>query len=129
LARKSDNRTQVSGTGRGVAEEKGEEAATMPRYVTTPTRFLVIISTMLVALVLLLASSVMAAGPEPMTADYWVNSGDTLWSIAEQVAPEDTDVRAVVAEIRNLNDLESSLIYPGQSLLVPIASSNRSADL
>jgi LysM repeat protein len=71
----------------------------------------------------------MAAGPEPMTADYWVNSGDTLWSIAEQVAPEDTDVRAVVAEIRNLNDLESSLIYPGQSLLVPIASSNRSADL
>jgi hypothetical protein len=52
-----------------------------------------------------------------------------LWSIAEQVAPEDTDVRAVVAEIRNLNDLESSLIYPGQSLLVPIAPSNRSADL
>ncbi len=92
----------------------------MPRYVTTPTRFLVIISTMVVALVLLLASSVMAAGPEPVTDDYLVRSGDTLWSIAEQVGPENADVRAVIAEIRDLNDLESSLIRPGQNLLVPV---------
>ena len=100
----------------------------MPRYVTTPTRFLVIISTMIVALVLLLASSVMAAGPEPVTADYQVRSGDTLWSIAEQVAPADSDVRAVVAEIRGLNDLDSSLIRPGQSLLVPVDTADQSVD-
>ena len=37
----------------------------MPRYLTAPSRVLVIISTFVVALVLLLASSVMAAGPEP----------------------------------------------------------------
>lgn len=92
----------------------------MPRYVTTPTRFLVIISTMIVALVLLLATSVMAAGPEPVTAEYRVRSGDTLWTIAERVGPDDDDVRAVVAEIMDLNDLESSLIRPGQSLLVPV---------
>jgi LysM repeat protein len=94
----------------------------MPRYVTTPTRFLVIISTMIVALVLLLATSVMAAGPEPVTDDYRVRSGDTLWSIAEQVAPADADVRAVIAQIRSLNELDSSLIRPGQSLLVPVDS-------
>ena len=92
----------------------------MPRHVTTPTRFLVIISTMVVALVLLLATSVMAAGPEPVTADYRVRSGDTLWSIAEQIGPEDTDVRTIVAEMKDLNDLESSLIRPGQNLLVPV---------
>ena len=91
----------------------------MPRYMTAPSRFLVIISTMVVALVLLLASSVMAAGPEPETVDFRVRSGDSLWTIAEMVAPEATDVRGVVAEIRTLNDLETSVITPGQTLLVP----------
>ena len=90
----------------------------MPRYLTAPSRVLVIISTFVVALVLLLASSVMAAGPEPETVDYRVRSGDTLWTIAQEVAPED-DARAVISEIRDLNDLESSLILPGQTLSVP----------
>ena len=90
----------------------------MPRYLTTPSRFLVIISTFVVALVLLLASSVLAAGPEPTTVDYQVRAGDTLWTIAGEVAP-DEDVRGVIAQIRDLNDLESSLIFPGQILVVP----------
>ncbi|MCP3996467.1 MAG: LysM peptidoglycan-binding domain-containing protein [bacterium] len=91
----------------------------MPRYLTAPSRFLVIISTFVVALVLLLASSVMAAGPEPVTVDYRVLPGDSLWTIAEEIAP-DADVRGLIAEIRDLNDLESSLILPGQQLLVPV---------
>ncbi len=91
----------------------------MPRYMTAPSRFLVIISTFVVALVLLLASSVMAAGPEPETVDYRVRSGDTLWTIAEETAPG-ADIRGVIAEIRDLNDLESSLIIPGQTLVVPV---------
>jgi len=91
----------------------------MPRYLTAPSRFLVIISTFVAALVLLLASSVMAAGPEPETADYRVRSGDSLWSIAEVVALEDQDLRGVIAQIRELNDLDTSLILPGQTLLVP----------
>ncbi len=91
----------------------------MPRYLTAPSRFLVIISTFVVALVLLLGSSVMAAGPEPETVDYQVRSGDTLWMIAEDISP-DADVRGLIAEIRNLNDLESSLIIPGQTLVVPV---------
>ena len=91
----------------------------MPRYLTAPSRFLVIISTFVVALVLLLASSVMAAGPEPETVDYRVRSGDTLWTIAEEVAPVGDDARGVIAEIRHLNDLDSSLIIPGETLLVP----------
>ncbi len=92
----------------------------MPRYLTAPSRFLVIISTFVVALVLLLASSVMAAGPEPETVDYRVRSGDTLWTIAEEVAPVGHDVRGVIAEIRDLNEMDSSIIQAGQTLLVPI---------
>ena len=91
----------------------------MPRYLTAPSRFLVIISTLVVALVLLLASSVMAAGPEPTTVDYTVRAGDTLWMIADEMGP-DEDLRGVVAEIRDLNGLDSSLIFPGQILVVPV---------
>lgn len=91
----------------------------MPRYVTAPSRFLVIISTMIVALALLLASSVMAAGPEPSTVDYRVRSGDTLWSIAGHVATPGSDLRSIVAEIKGMNGLDTSIIIPGQALVVP----------
>ncbi len=91
----------------------------MPRYVTAPSRFLVIISTMIVALVLFLASSVMAAGPEPVTVDYRVRAGDTLWSIAEDVAVGGSDIRGIVAEVRDMNGLEASVIRPGQTLVIP----------
>jgi nucleoid-associated protein YgaU len=47
-----------------------------------------------------------------------VQPGDTLWSIASPVAA-DGDVRAVVAEIRQLNDLSSADLVPGQTLQLP----------
>lgn len=90
----------------------------MPRYMTAPSRALVIISTIIVALVLLLASSVMAAGPEPDTVTYRVRSGDTLWAIAGDLEIG-SDIRAVVSEIRTLNGLDSSFIVPGQLLELP----------
>jgi LysM repeat protein len=90
----------------------------MPRFLTAPTRILVIISTFVVAVVLVLATSVMAAGPEPATVDYTVRSGDTLWDIAAEIA--DGDVRYEVAVIQRLNELDGSLIHPGQVLVVPV---------
>lgn len=84
-------------------------------------RALVIISTIVVVLVLLLATAVHALGRgEPAeTIDYEVRAGDSLWSIAEGVGSEDADPRAVVAAIRDLNDLSGSLIHPGDLLQVP----------
>jgi len=49
-----------------------------------------------------------------------VGSGDTLWGIAQEIAP-DRDPRSVVQQIRSLNDLGTRSIVPGQSILVPIA--------
>ena len=46
--------------------------------------------------------------------------GDTLWSIAQAQAPGG-DVREVVAEIRDLNQLTSSRLMVGQELMVPAA--------
>ncbi|MDP3712328.1 MAG: LysM domain-containing protein [Mycobacteriales bacterium] len=46
-----------------------------------------------------------------------VMPGDTLWSIAQDLAP-DNDPREVVAAIRALNDLAGGLVA-GQQLLLP----------
>lgn len=47
-----------------------------------------------------------------------VQSGETLWGIAQNVAPGH-DPRGVIAQIRDLNDLGTRSIVPGQSLVVP----------
>jgi nucleoid-associated protein YgaU len=48
-----------------------------------------------------------------------VHSGDTLWSIAAAVAGEGDDVRAVIADIRELNELPDAVVVPGQVLVLP----------
>jgi nucleoid-associated protein YgaU len=47
-----------------------------------------------------------------------VQSGDTLWSLAERLAPEE-DPRAVVDAILDLNGLDSVALEPGQVLQLP----------
>lgn len=46
-----------------------------------------------------------------------VGAGDTLWSIAGRVAPND-DPRATVEHLRDLNHLDSVALEPGQQLRV-----------
>ena len=48
-----------------------------------------------------------------------VHPGDTLWSIAAGVAGEGDDVRGVIADIRELNDLADAVVVPGQVLVLP----------
>jgi len=49
-----------------------------------------------------------------------VQQGQSLWSVAAQYAP-DRDPRAVISEIVELNNLDSTRVLPGQQLLVPRA--------
>jgi LysM repeat protein len=48
-----------------------------------------------------------------------VQSGETLWQIAHEVAPG-ADPRAVITLIRSLNGLGNSAIVAGQSIVVPV---------
>lgn len=84
-------------------------------------RALVIISTIVAVLVLLLATAVHAIGGDGegvAAIEYQVRSGDSLWSIAVEVAADD-DPRAVIGAIAELNALSDSVIHPGDVLLIP----------
>jgi K+ transporter len=50
-----------------------------------------------------------------------VTSGETLWALAAEYAPE-RDPRAVVEEIVELNALASSTVQAGQSLHIPVGN-------
>lgn len=50
-----------------------------------------------------------------------VQPGDTLWSLAQRIAP-DNDPREVVRQIRSLNHLQGSTLQAGQQLLLPRAA-------
>lgn len=56
--------------------------------------------------------------PKSCTQTVVVQANDTLWDIADGL-DLDQDVRYVVQEIKKLNGLNESTIYPGQKLLVP----------
>lgn len=47
-----------------------------------------------------------------------VEAGDTLWSIAREVAPQE-DTRVVVDALREVNDLHGTLLVPGRVLRLP----------
>ncbi|WP_454108693.1 LysM peptidoglycan-binding domain-containing protein [Leifsonia shinshuensis] len=47
-----------------------------------------------------------------------VQSGDSLWSVASRIAPN-ADPRDVIADLVNLNGLDSAVVTPGQQLAIP----------
>lgn len=47
-----------------------------------------------------------------------VTGGQSLWQVAEELAPND-DTREVVAQLLRANSLASAEIYPGQQLVIP----------
>lgn len=58
---------------------------------------------------------------EPVTMyTHVVGAGDTLWSIARTYVRPGSDLREVVYFTRLVNRLDSPVIYPGQTLMVPI---------
>ncbi|MEI5585017.1 MULTISPECIES: LysM peptidoglycan-binding domain-containing protein [unclassified Agromyces] len=48
-----------------------------------------------------------------------VGAGDTLWGIAESVAPSE-DPREVILEIMRLNGMSDAVVQPGQRLALPV---------
>lgn len=64
------------------------------------------------------AAGVVSEGERAPVQTVTVQPGESLWSVAQRIAP-DNDPREVVAQIRRLNDLESSSLQVGQLLVLP----------
>ncbi len=48
-----------------------------------------------------------------------VEEGQSLWGIVSNKAPAGTDVRDYLMLVQDVNDLEGSVIHPGQELALP----------
>jgi nucleoid-associated protein YgaU len=55
----------------------------------------------------------------PATMRITVRPGETLWAIADRVAPN-ADPRSTIARLESMNHLESSTVPAGSVLLVPV---------
>ena len=71
----------------------------------------------------LLGSRAAADGPvsAPVVERHVVTSGETLWSIAASVARPGQDVRDVVVELKQLNDMNDAGLAAGEEIVVPVA--------
>lgn len=69
-----------------------------------------------------LGARAMASSPgEPVEVRvHTVAPGETLWGFAEEIAGPREDVRDVVADLRELNELGSAALQVGQTILVPV---------
>lgn len=56
----------------------------------------------------------------PTIIEYHVSKGQTLWGIAKNFRKEHEDIRQVIYEIEQLNELENATIYEGQTLKIKI---------
>jgi LysM domain len=83
------------------------------------TLVLVAVSTGLLGLVQPQAFA-FAGSNGPTTARITVHPGETLWAIADRVAPN-TDPRETIARLESMNHLRSSTVPAGSVLLVPVA--------
>lgn len=106
---------------------KGEGIMFKGYYIKSKVRFSVFVSLMIIILGLSFSalfniSGVYADGKGAKTVTYYaitVEAGDTLWTIAEEYSDGKTDIRKLIYEISNLNNLETSNISVGQKLLIP----------
>ena len=84
-----------------------------------------LIISLILFVILILGNNVSLSHGEPQYKDLYVASGDTLWSIANNELVintyyQDKDIREVIKELKNINNLNSSALYVGQKLIIPM---------
>ncbi|WP_425954335.1 LysM peptidoglycan-binding domain-containing protein [Xylanimonas sp. McL0601] len=85
-------------------------------------RAVLIVLALLVALPLLgLGGRAIASAPgRPVEVTvHTVAPGETLWAFAREISRPGQDVRDVVAELRDLNELRTVALRVGQTILIP----------
>lgn len=106
--------------GQHVAAGCAEPAVESPGYWMGRWARLSVTASVLVAGLILLITSLVGSS-EMVLQQFTVSSGDTLWSIAESIAPS-ADADDVVEQIIAVNQLASLDLPIGMVLQIPVAS-------
>lgn len=92
-------------------------------YIKSKFRFTIFLSLML--LISMIASGTLfglntvQSMTKPVYTEIQIESGDTLWALAKEFGPVNTDPRRVVYKICLLNNITADSIYPGQVIMIP----------
>ena len=94
---------------------------------STPQRVVVLLTSISLALALLLVGAVNALAADETGADvvtpqvhHEVVAGDTLWDIAATYTDPGDDVRDTIYDIRIANGMPDSVVRVGQVLVIPL---------
>lgn len=95
----------------------------MQNSVSTSTlaRVMVLLTAVILLFAVMFTTGAEADTAAPQTALHVVQPGDTLWNLASRQTPAGGDVWATVGVIRDLNEIEGSMLYAGDRLVVPAA--------
>jgi len=93
------------------------------RFFTFITILITIIAIIIVSVVNL--QSAYSSPYSIESEDYWVKKGETLWTIAQKYKPDDYDIRKMIYEIKELNNMETSMIYSGDKIKIPLIADNK----
>ncbi len=100
------------------------------RYVIVNSRRFFTFITLVITLLALIVFTIMnlqgaySSAYTIETEDYWVKQGETLWSIAQKYTPDGYDIRKMIYEIKQLNEMDTSMIYSGDKILIPVIADN-----
>ena len=100
------------------------------RYVIVNSRRFFTFITLVITLLALIVFTIMnlqgaySSAYTIETEDYWVKQGETLWSIAQEYSPDGYDIRKMIYEIKEINEMETSMIYSGDKIMIPIIADN-----
>lgn len=79
---------------------------------------LILIAIIIVLIILLIGCS---TNQEPTEwSEYVVRRGDTVCDISMDITPNTKDYRETQYYIKEKNNIENAIIYPGQTILVPV---------
>lgn len=83
-----------------------------------------IVLLLVLGLIILMGNGKTSSYIETSYKTIYVSSGDTLWEIARIEAANNnyyanSDIRHIVKDIKEINDLDSSSLYAGQELVIP----------
>ena len=94
--------------------------------IVNKTKFVRRISIFVILLgtIVIFSKNAYSKGEVTYKEDY-IYSGDTLWSIAENEIEnnryfENKDIRAVINELRNVNNFSGAELYEGEKIKIPI---------